>query len=128
MQTFRVGQVVFANTHIKWTPTHALKHIGVDQTSELLEQLDSEHSAVILADCNDRPNGPVRRLIENAGFINVSGDEPTAIVNQELVALDLLALRGVTTTRITRNYNLADMPNNECPSDHIPLLAEIDIK
>lgn len=125
-QTLSIGQVVFANTHIKWAPADSTDHIGVGQTKELLEQIGAGGQAVIFADCNDRPNGPVRRLVENAGFSNICEDEPTAIVNQELVALDLLAVRGIEARCITRKYDLANMPNRDCPSDHIPVVAELE--
>ncbi|MEO6761594.1 MAG: endonuclease/exonuclease/phosphatase family protein [Candidatus Saccharimonadales bacterium] len=127
MQTIRIGRVVFANTHLKWAPADSLEHIGVNQAAEMLERIGPNASAVIFADCNDKPNGPVRRLIENAGFMNVNGSEPTAIVNQELVALDLLAVRGISTRCISGNYNLAGIPNKDCPSDHMPILGDIDI-
>jgi endonuclease/exonuclease/phosphatase family metal-dependent hydrolase len=125
-QTLNIGRVLFANTHTKWAPADSPEHIGVAQTKELLEQVGREQPAVIFADCNDRPHGPVRQLIEGAGFTNVCEDEPTAIVNQELVALDLLAVRGVTAKCMTKKYDLASIPSRECPSDHIPVVAELE--
>lgn len=127
MQCVRIGQLVFANTHIKWAPADALQHAGVAQTTELLKHLEPSRATIIFADCNDRPNGPVRQLIEKAGFINVCGDRPTALVNQEPVALDLLAVRGITAKRITQDYSLAEIPNKSCPSDHIPIVAELEL-
>ena len=127
MQAVRIGQVVFANTHIKWAPVDAPQHIGVTQTTELLNQIGPEQPAVIFADCNDRPNGPVRQLVEKAGFINVCGDYPTALVDQEPVALDLLAVRGITARCMTKDYHLTEIPNRDCPSDHIPVVAELEI-
>lgn len=126
-QTLRIGQVVFANTHIKWAPAGSKEHIGVGQTKELLKQVGADGQAVIFADCNDRPHGPVRRLIENAGFSNVCEDEPTAIVNQELIALDLLAVRGIEARCVTRKYDLVSIPNRDCPSDHIPVIADLKL-
>lgn len=127
MQTVQIGQVVFANTHIKWAPADSPQHIGVGQTTELLQQIRNEQRAVIFTDCNDRPNGPVRQLIEKADFENVCGNEPTALVNQEPVALDLLAVRGLTAKYISNKYNLHGIPNKDCPSDHIPVVAELEI-
>ena len=127
MQILTLGRIAFANTHIKWAPADSPDHIGVGQTKELLDHLDHNQQAVIFADCNDRPGGPVRQLVEQAGFTNAHDDEPTAIVNQELVALDLLAVRGMTARCSTKRYNLANIPNKDCPSDHIPLVAELDI-
>lgn len=127
LQTVRIGQLVFANTHIKWAPSDTPKHIGVTQTAELLERISPEKPTVIFADCNDRPGGSVRQLIKEAGFISVCEDTPTALVNQEQVALDLLAIRGVTAKCSTDKYPLTEIPNEDCPSDHIPVVAEIEI-
>lgn len=126
-QILHIGQVVFTNTHIKWAPIETPGHIGVAQARELLEHVGPEQPAVIFADCNDRPNGPVRQLIERAGFINVCGDVPTALVNQEPVALDLLAVRGITAKCITKSYQLTAIPSKDCPSDHIPVVAELEV-
>ena len=128
MQTVRIGRTIFANTHIKWAPDDDLNHAGVTQATELLDRLGRDRAAVIFADCNDRPNGPVRRLVEAAGFVNVCGDEPTAIVDKQLAAFDLLAVRGVTATYIDTAYNPSEIPSKDCPSDHIPELALVDIK
>ena len=127
MQTLGIGQTVFANTHIKWAPLDSPVHAGVNQTAELLSRLGLKRPAVIFADCNDRPGGPVRRLVEKAGFVNASDDEPTAIVNQELISLDILAVRGIVATHIAKQYHPADIPNKECPSDHIPLVAVLEV-
>jgi mRNA deadenylase 3'-5' endonuclease subunit Ccr4 len=126
MQILRIGQIAFANSHIKWAPADSAEHIGVGQMAELLDKLGMQQPSVIFADSNDRPGGPVRRLVENAGFADVFGDMPTALVDHRPVALDLLAVRGMTATNITRNYNVQDIPNADCPSDHIPLVAELE--
>lgn len=70
----------------------------------------------------------MRRIIEEAGFNNVVDDEPTAIVNKEIVSLDILAVRGIAATQIATRYNPANIPNTNCPSDHIPLLVAIDVR
>lgn len=128
MQTLSIGRTVFANTHIKWAPLDNPDHVGVNQTTELLSQLGLEQPAVIFADCNDRPRGPVRRMIEGAGFVNTSDGEPTAIVNQELVSLDILAVRGIAAIHVAKQYHPADIPNKDCPSDHIPLVAQLEAR
>lgn len=125
VQTLQIGRVVFANTHIKWAPQDGVNHIGVLQATELIKIVGPEKPAVIFADCNDKPNGPVRALIESAGFANICGDGPTAIVNQELVALDLLAVRGFSAKCSTKRYDLTRIPGSECPSDHIPISADL---
>ncbi|MGB4768073.1 MAG: endonuclease/exonuclease/phosphatase family protein [Candidatus Saccharimonas sp.] len=128
MQIFRIGKTAFANTHIKWAPNDSVSHAGVIQTTELLARLGGpDDPAVIFADCNDRPGGPVRQLVRDAGFVNVTDTEPTAIVNQQLVALDLLASRGLDAARVAYDFDIAAIPNTECASDHIPLVATIEV-
>lgn len=124
-QLTRIGGVAIANTHIKWAAEDDPHHIGVSQTQELLAALNNQYAAVILADCNGRPGGKVQRMVENAGFTNLSGEMPTAIVKGELVALDLLATRGLKGTLIPSNYDLRAIPNESCASDHVPLTAEV---
>lgn len=124
-QLTRVGGVAIANTHIKWAAEDTPHHIGVSQTQELLTALNNQHTAVILADCNGQPGGRVQTMVENAGFTNLSGEMPTAIVNGELVALDLLATRGLKGALIPGNYDLRAIPNETCASDHVPLIAEV---
>lgn len=127
-QLTRVGGVAIANTHIKWAPEEDRNHIGVSQTQELLAALNDHETAAILADCNGRPDGKVQTMVREAGFTNLSGERPTAIVNGELVSLDLLAIRGLRGALIPVDYDLRSIPNETCASDHIPLVAEIDAK
>lgn len=124
-QCLSIGKILFANTHIKWAPADSPDHVGVRQVHEFINVIGAENPAVIFADCNDRPGGPVRHVIEAAGFTNALDDEPTAIVNQELVALDLLAVRGLAAEVIELNIDVSQIPNNTCPSDHMPILAEV---
>jgi hypothetical protein len=126
-QLTRIGHISVANTHIKWAPVDEPDHIGISQTQLLLSALGDLQPAVILADCNDRPGGPVQTLIESAGFTSMSADKPTAIVNGELVALDLLAIRGVHAQWVPTDYDLDSIPSETCASDHIPLIADVDV-
>ncbi|HKX73014.1 MAG TPA: endonuclease/exonuclease/phosphatase family protein [Candidatus Saccharimonadales bacterium] len=126
LQMVTVEGVVFANTHIKWAPADSPDHVGVGQTRAMLDHLGSTRPAVIFADCNDRPGGPVRALVQAAGFTNVSGDDPTALIGEERAPIDLLAYRGVRATRIDLQFKPDDIPSTECPSDHIPVMATIE--
>ena len=124
-QLTRVGGIAIANTHIKWAPEDDRNHIGVSQTQELLTALNDQQAAVILADCNGRPGGRVQTMVEEAGFTSLSGERPTAIVNGELVAIDLLAIKGLKCMLAPINYDLHAIPNELCASDHAPLIAEV---
>ena len=127
MQSVRIGRAVFANSHIRWAPEDDPNHAGVFQTNELLAHIGLNQPAVIFGDFNDLPGGPVRKLVETAGFDTIFGDEMTAIVNQRAVSLDILAVRGVKAERIRTAYRAVGIPNEQCPSDHLPLLARVDV-
>lgn len=127
-QLTRIGGVVIANTHIKWAPEDDRHHIGVSQTQELLATLNNCEAAVIIADCNGRPGGKVQTMVEEAGFTSLSGERPTAVVNGQLVALDLLAIKGLRGTLIPCDYDLHTIPNETCASDHTPLVAEVSVQ
>lgn len=118
-----IGGVVFVNTHIKWSEACDPNHSGIAQTKELLEWLSQEERVVILADCNDRPGGPVRALLEEAGYTNVCGNEPTALINQKPAAIDVIATKGVPARRVKTRFRPKGIPTVDCPSDHIPVMA-----
>lgn len=126
-QYIKLGGIAILNTHLKWAPPSTEGHPGVRQAEELMNLIDLEQ-AVLFADCNNQPGGPVRRVIEESGFINVVDETPTAIVNGKLHALDLLSIRSLTGRSTTPTYDISDIPNVDCPSDHIPLEAEIDMR
>jgi endonuclease/exonuclease/phosphatase family metal-dependent hydrolase len=121
-----VDDLLVVNAHIKWAAEDTSDHIGVAQTAELLEWI-GDGPVVVLADCNSRPGGRVRQMFIDAGFVNVSGDEPTAYINGEHAALDLLATRGVKAQRVPLDFDPTGIPSAACPSDHIPLLAEVAV-
>lgn len=127
MQILEIGRIAFANTHIKWAPEDAVTHVGVGQVRELLDVLGPDRPAVIFADSNDRPHGHVRQLVDNAGFSDIVGEMPTAMVNGQAVPIDILAVRGLAATRLPSHYNVLAVPNESCPSDHIPIVAELEI-
>lgn len=121
-QSVTVDGLEFVNTHIKWPPdTH-----GNFQVAELLEWLGRTKPAVVMTDCNDRPYGPVRASFNEAGFVNTCGVMPTAFVNGELAALDLLTVRGAHAEHIETDFDPTGIPNITCPSDHIPVVANIE--
>lgn len=69
----------------------------------------------------------MRELVEAAGFFNTCGSQPTALINQEPAALDLLAVRGVRAEHLETGLRPEGIPNIACPSDHIPVMASIEI-
>jgi endonuclease/exonuclease/phosphatase family metal-dependent hydrolase len=126
MQMLTIGGAVVTNTHIKWElPSR------IAQTGELLARISTARHAILMGDYNDRPGEPARGLVARAGFENAWGDEPTAyIANREGPApLDLLAVRGLTAVRLAvdmgKGFTLNEIPSKRCPSDHIPVMAEV---
>lgn len=122
-----IGQLAIANTHIKWAPVEDPSQVGVLQMQQILNKLNDCESAVILADCNDKPDGPVQQLVRGAGFTSLSADWPTAFVEQKPVAIDLIAVRGVVARLCETNYSPDSIPNRYCSSDHVPMLAEVQL-
>lgn len=123
-QIIQLGGIAVVNTHLKWSPTDDPQHKGLGQVRELLEHL-GEQPAIILADCNDQPGGPVRQRLTEAGFGDLVGKMPTAWVSGEAVSIDMIALRGVAGHLVPTLYSPAK-PNHKVPSDHIPVLADIE--
>jgi hypothetical protein len=121
-QSVTVGDLEFVNTHIKWPPdTH-----GSVQVEELLGWLGRTKPAVVMTDCNDRPHGPVRALFDEAGFVNTCGFISTALVDGKLAALDLLTVRGTRAEHIETGFDPTGIPSITCPSDHIPVVANVE--
>lgn len=127
MQLVIIDDVIFANTHIMWAPANDRRHPGVQQAKELVAILGATVPAVIFADGNDRPGGPVRAIIEAAGFANTCGHVPTALIGTERAALDLIAVRGLHAKHVETTFSPQGIPNTTCPSDHIPVMADIEV-
>jgi len=124
MQSVTVYGVTFVNTHIKWPPDG----VGVYQMRELLQQLGDVSRAVIFGDCNDSPGGMVREhVLANNFSMVVPESVPTALVNGQMYPLDIIAVRGVVGDYIATDFSPRDIPNELCPSDHIPVLADIEV-
>lgn len=126
-QLLSIGGLAVVNTHLKWAPLDDPNHISSAQTKEVLTALGAEQPAVILADCNDEPGGPVQTMVEKAGFTNLAAEIHTSVVDKELLSIDLLAIRGVSGHLIGRSYDLRSIPNEQCASDHIPVVAEVTV-
>lgn len=127
VQWVTIEDTTFANTHIEYDRPDTPRHRGIAQTRELLMWLSAKQRTVIFTDCNDRPNGPVRALMKAAGFTNTCDNEPTALIDQERAALDLIAVRGVRATQIRTDFWPENIPSVSCPSDHVPVMAWVEV-
>jgi len=125
-QVVKVGNVVVANTHIQWELTNRTA-----QTQELLARVATKPHVVLVGDFNDRPGEPARKMIAEAGFEILLGDTPTAfIANRDgLASVDLFAVRGLQAELVPielgEDFDIRGIPNDLCPSDHIPTMAQV---
>lgn len=119
--------VTVATTHVRWADVHDPDHIGVRQVAELLDTLTSVPAVAIAADLNDLPGGPVRRLLDRAGYTTAHGLEPTSLfAGDEPRALDVIAVRGLAARAVpTGLVARPPLPGAEVASDHLPLVAEL---
>jgi endonuclease/exonuclease/phosphatase family metal-dependent hydrolase len=118
------SNLVLANTHLRWGDGQAgAGQVGQREARELVAKLAVAHPGLpvcVVGDINDRVGGPVRDVLAEAGFVEVQGDEPTAVVEGEAVSLDVVAVRGargVSHTRAGRTDGA--LPDFDCPSDHV---------
>ncbi len=126
-QIVRIDGIAIGNTHIKWELPNRTA-----QTKELLARIATEPHVVLMGDFNDRPGEPARGLVTEAGFRNIpENDMPTAfIANREGPAsIDLLAVRGLQAElapiQFGPDFDIREIPSYRCPSDHIPVLAQV---
>lgn len=128
-QWIKVGDAIFINTHIKWSPEDAIVHDGVRQIEELLARL-TDVPTVIMGDCNGRPGGRVRTALERAGFVNAWGGIPTALIVKGGVAeeapIDIIAVRRATTRLSVVLPSVKGIPNDKTPTDHIPVIVDVE--
>lgn len=128
MQSVEIGGVTIVNTHLKWSPEQSKRHFGVEQAQTVIGHLQNR-PAVVMGDCNGRPGGRVRALFDENGFCNAWGDLPTALIVKDGVSerapIDLIAGRGVKIVSAGMPPEVDGIPNRRCPSDHVPILADI---
>jgi endonuclease/exonuclease/phosphatase family metal-dependent hydrolase len=128
-QWIQVGDALIVNTHIKWSPEDAKVHDGVRQMEELLARL-LDIPTIIMGDCNGRPGGRVRNVLEAAGFTNAWGSLPTALIIKDGVTeeapIDIIAVRRATTRLSVVLGSVKGIPNERNPSDHIPVVVDVE--
>jgi endonuclease/exonuclease/phosphatase family metal-dependent hydrolase len=123
------AELTLANTHFRWaesgTPPEA--HVGVRQARLLVAELVGAGPVrVIVGDANDRPGGPVRSALAEAGYVEVQPDAPTALVNvADAAALDIIAIFGGSGDGRPVPPVASPMPGPTHPSDHVPVTAEL---
>jgi len=118
-----------ANTHLRFAApgTPADTHVGVRQARQLVNILTGKNPAVIAADTNDSPDGPVRAALRAGGFHEATGLAPASIVaGTQIQALDIVTARGARCTALPSKILVQPpLPGPACPSDHVPVLATI---
>lgn len=125
-QITKIGGITIANTHIKWGLENR-----IPQTEELLAKVATDRHVVLIGDFNDRPGEPARQLVAEAGFRNILEDDmPTAYIADQdgLASLDLFAVRDLRAELepiFGLDFDMTEIPNDRCSSDHIPVLGEV---
>lgn len=124
--------VVVANAHLRWSDSPAPDHIGRHQALTLREALKNHPRAVIAADTNDEPSGPARSVLSSSGYVELQRQGPTSVVNgadgTEFTEIDVITARGVTGIPIDTGIAVdPPLPGPHCPSDHVPLLVELEL-
>ena len=124
-------RITVANTHLRWFAPELdpATTPGYRQAKQLAAILAPLPRAVITADTNDRPGGPIRALLAEAGFSGVSDDAPTSIVNGvEPSALDVVGVRGARCVSLELPIPpCPPLPGPDCPSDHVPVVATVEL-
>jgi endonuclease/exonuclease/phosphatase family metal-dependent hydrolase len=119
--------VTVVNTHLTWEQpgTASQDHTGLRQAAELVRVLHGR-AAIICADLNDLPGGPVRQMLTGAGFAGAGDIRPTSLFNgPERRALDVVAVRRPGTFTTTVTGVTVPLPGPSCPSDHVPVTCDL---
>jgi mRNA deadenylase 3'-5' endonuclease subunit Ccr4 len=124
--------IALANTHLRWGDgTPGMGQIGLRQANELINYLDTNFDSqpvVVLGDINDRPGGPIRQLLSEAGFVEHQGDAPTAVVDAVPTGLDVVCARCATKRSSSRHpYPTAPLPRTRYPSDHVCVDVNLEL-
>lgn len=125
-------RATIVNSHLRWGApgTPPSEHLGVQNATQIVEHLDSEMPVILGADLYDRPGGPTRAVLEAAGFDLLFSDRPTAFPNDNAPAcIDTIAVRGVDATPVETGIEaVRPLPRPTCPSDHLPLVADVHLE
>ena len=120
------------NTHLRWAPpgTPLDVHVGVTQMHEALTHVDDGSAAVLVGDLNDLEEGPTRVAMAERGLHEVQGAEATAYVEHlGRQALDVIAVTPAVRASGWIGVEVASpLPNAMCPSDHVPVLADVYLR
>ncbi len=110
--------LVVANTHLKW-------HQGLPQITELLRL----NPQVVCGDLNVTSDDPVLKALCAAGFKDDGNPAPTAVANGKAKKIDhvfsTLPMRAEPPPRVMDHTPL---PSAEEPSDHLPLVVQVDFR
>ncbi len=120
-----------ANVHISWAaPTDERgSNRALTQIRTVLNALAS-HSPdthILVGDVNAPPNSKLRGLLAEEGLVELQGDSPTAYVNGHPASLDVITARNVRAKMRPPLFDSSrPLPSPQCPSDHIPLTADLE--
>ena len=122
-----------ANTHLKWDPPGASpeERWSLRQAGELLATLGDSVPAIVCGDLNATPEDALLDLFRRNGFLEAHpGAPPTCNPGRRAKTIDYVLVRGARVVEPMATAPVGDLtplPSEEEPSDHVPLLARIDL-
>ncbi|MBS0622123.1 MAG: endonuclease/exonuclease/phosphatase family protein [Verrucomicrobia bacterium] len=129
---FEGQKIALSNTHIKWDQpgTPSQKQVGRQQIKELLAVTKAQKAEgfVLCGDFNITPSHPMIELIKHEGFTIASALQPTCNVNQIPQTLDYIFVSKqlvAETEPLPFIEPTTPLPNEEQPSDHLPVNATL---
>ncbi|MCK6504456.1 endonuclease/exonuclease/phosphatase family protein, partial [Myxococcota bacterium] len=121
------GGLRLAVVHLSWTgDPPAAPRRGLDQLQAVLDRAPD----LLCGDLNSLPGWPERARAQAAGLVDHSPPGPTCNVGGRLQALDVVMARPGVRVRaapLPPITSWTPMPSAAHPSDHLPILAEVQV-
>ena len=119
-------EVRVACVHLTWTGRdHGEPRRGVAQLERVLDWSPD----LVGGDFNALPQWPESQLMAARGYMSAGPQGPTCNVNQWLQPLDAIWIRGrsLSSMPLPPIGPSTPLPGALCPSDHLPLLAIVEL-
>jgi mRNA deadenylase 3'-5' endonuclease subunit Ccr4 len=133
------GVIRVATTHLRWGQENKPleEHIGYRQIRELIDERFkpdlTAYAWIVCGDLNAQPDNPVVKELINSGFVDAYAglDQATCNPNRKAKRIDYIfhtsGLRA-EAANLTEIDDLTPLPSADEPSDHLALMATIEIR
>lgn len=112
--------------HLRWSAADAPVDVPAAQAAELAAALGETGPTVICADTNTGPGSAARNVWRSAGFTEAQASGPTAAVNGDVAALDVVCVRGVDHAPLQHRADPATtLRPGGCASDRMLVTAVV---